>query len=38
MAFAILLNEIKLTPYKKVFQTLTTLPHFISWDLVYTLA
>lgn len=38
MMFAILLNEIKLVPYKKVVQTLTTLPHFISWVLVYTLA
>ena len=25
-------------PYKKAVQTLTTLPHFISWVLVYTLA
>lgn len=38
MAFAILLNEVKCVPYKKVVQTLTTLPHFISWVLVYTLA
>ena len=38
MMFAILLNEIKWVPYKKVVQTLTTLPHFISWVLVYTLA
>ena len=36
--FAILLNEIKWVPYKKAVQTLTTLPHFISWVLVYTLA
>ena len=38
MMFAVLLNEIKWVPYKKVVQTLTTLPHFISWVLVYTLA
>ena len=38
MMFAILLNEIKWVPYKKMVQTLTTLPHFISWVLVYTLA
>ena len=38
MMFAILLNEIKWVPYKKAVQTLTTLPHFISWVLVYTLA
>jgi putative aldouronate transport system permease protein len=29
--FAILLNEIGFLPYKKVTQTLSYLPHFISW-------
>lgn len=29
--FAILLNEIQHLPYKKVTQTLSYLPHFISW-------
>ena len=38
MAFAILLSEIKCNWFKKVVQTLTTLPHFISWVLVYALA
>jgi putative aldouronate transport system permease protein len=38
MAFAILLNEIRNTKYKKVVQTLTTLPNFISWVLVYAFA
>lgn len=38
MAFAILLSEIKNVPFKKVVQTCTTLPHFISWVLVYSLA
>ena len=31
MAFAILLSEIKCNWFKKVVQTLTTPPHFISW-------
>jgi len=38
MAFAILLNEIRGKTYKKLVQTLTTIPHFISWVLVYSLA
>ncbi len=38
MAFAILLSEIKSPIYKKTVQTITTLPHFISWVLVYSLA
>jgi len=29
--FAILLNEIQHLPYKKVTQTLSYLPHFVSW-------
>ena len=37
-AFAILLNEIQHPGYKKFVQTLTTLPHFISWVIVYALA
>lgn len=36
--FAILLNEIKWRPFKNVVQTLTTLPNFISWTLVYSMA
>ena len=38
MIFAIFLNEIKCTPFKKFVQTVTTLPNFISWILVYSLA
>ncbi|MCL2092779.1 MAG: ABC transporter permease subunit [Treponema sp.] len=38
MAFAILLNIISNRPYKRVVQTLTTLPNFISWVLVYSMA
>lgn len=36
--FAILLVEIKTNWYKKLVQTLTTLPNFISWVLVYAIA
>ena len=36
--FAIFLNEIKAKWFKNVVQTLTTLPNFISWVLVYTIA
>lgn len=38
MAFAILLAEIKNRHFKKAVQTLTTLPNFISWVLVYSMA
>jgi putative aldouronate transport system permease protein len=36
--FAIFLMEIKNTSFKKIVQTLTTLPNFISWVLVYSFA
>ncbi len=38
MVFAVFLNEIKCRPYKKFVQTVTTLPNFISWVLVYAIA
>lgn len=38
MAFAIFLSEIRSKKYKKMVQTLTTLPNFISWVLVYFMA
>ncbi len=38
MVFAIFLNEIKCKPFKKFVQTVTTLPNFISWVLVYSIA
>ena len=38
VGFAILLNEIKCKWFKNLVQTLTTLPNFISWVLVYTIA
>ena len=38
MAFAIFLSEIKNLPARKIIQTLTTIPNFISWVLVYAIA
>jgi putative aldouronate transport system permease protein len=38
MFFAIALSEIRSSPYRKIVQTITTLPHFISWVLVYSMA
>lgn len=38
VVFAILLNEIRATRVRKVIQTTTTLPHFISWVVVYGIA
>lgn len=38
MLFAVLLNEIKVNRFKKSVQTLTTIPNFISWVLVYSIA
>lgn len=36
--FAIMLTELKSSRLKKFIQTTTTLPHFISWIIVYALA
>ena len=36
--FAVFLNEIKSKKFKNVIQTLSTLPNFISWTLVYSVA
>ena len=38
MLFAIFMNEIRSTRYRKLIQTATTLPNFISWVLVYSIA
>ncbi|MCR5031701.1 MAG: ABC transporter permease subunit [Lachnospiraceae bacterium] len=38
MFFAIFLNEIRNKRFKAVVQTLTTIPNFISWVLVYSVA
>jgi len=38
VAFAILLSEVKFSGMKKSIQVLTTLPHYISWVLVFAMA
>jgi putative aldouronate transport system permease protein len=38
LGFAVFLNEIKAPWFKNAVQTLTTLPNFISWVLVYMIA
>ena len=38
MIFAIFLNEIKCMPFRKTVQTITTLPNFVSWVLVFSVA
>jgi len=38
MLFAIFLSEIRSNSYKKLVQTITTLPHFISWIIMFSLA
>ena len=37
MFFAIFLNEMSSSKCRKIVQTLTTLPHFISWVIMYSL-
>ncbi len=38
LLFAVFLNEIRCKTYKGIIQTLTTIPNFISWTLVYSVA
>lgn len=38
MAFAIFLSEIKNVRFRRFVQTFTTVPNFISWVLVYSIA
>ncbi len=38
IAFAVLLAEIRSTKFQRTIQTLTTIPNFISWVLVYAIA
>ena len=38
MLFAILLNEVRSTTYKRVVQTFTTVPNFISWVIVFSMS
>ena len=35
--FALLLNEVRSSRYKRVVQTVVTLPNFVSWIIVYSL-
>ena len=37
MAFAIFLSEMKSRSYRRLVQTVTTLPHFISWVIMYSM-
>jgi len=36
--FALILNELRLKRFKKVVQTITYMPHFLSWVIIYGLA
>ena len=38
LAFAVFLNEVRSSRFRNSVQTLTTLPNFISWVLVYVIA
>jgi putative aldouronate transport system permease protein len=38
MIFAVLLSDMHGTKFKKLVQTISTLPHFISWVIVFSLA
>jgi putative aldouronate transport system permease protein len=38
LIFAVFLNEISRVSYRKIVQTVTTIPNFISWVLVYAVA
>jgi putative aldouronate transport system permease protein len=38
LIFAVFLSEVRLMPFRKTVQTLTTIPNFISWVLVYSVA
>ena len=38
IAFAVMLAEIRSSKFQRVVQTLTTIPNFISWVLVYAIA
>ena len=38
MVFAVFLNEIRSSRFKRIVQSITTIPNFISWVLVYAIA
>lgn len=35
---AVMISEVKSNRFKRIFQTTTTLPHYISWVIIYSLA
>ena len=38
IVFALILNELRLKRFKKVVQTVTYMPHFLSWVIIYGLS
>lgn len=38
VGFAVLLNELKFTKFKKITQTVSYLPHFVSWVIIASIA
>ncbi len=38
MLFAVLLSEVRSTKFQKLVQTVTTIPHFVSWVIMFSLA
>jgi len=38
MLFAIMLHEIRSSKFRKIIQTITTMPNFISWVILYSIA
>ncbi|MCQ2519523.1 MAG: ABC transporter permease subunit [Lachnospiraceae bacterium] len=36
--FALILNELRIKPFKKAVQTIAYMPHFLSWVIIYGLA
>jgi len=38
LVFAILLNEVRYIKFKRVVQTMTTLPNFISWVIIFSMS
>jgi putative aldouronate transport system permease protein len=37
IVFALLLNELRILPFKRITQTISYLPHFVSWVIVATI-
>jgi len=36
--FALMINEVKFTPFKRAVQTITYMPHFLSWTIICGMA